>query len=257
MNKLIQKIENDIQDRTSPAWLKLLEYIDIVHIENRDEFSPLEFLGKDLFAQIYTLPQEIGKLKGVKKMWLYGSSLKRIPPEIGEMSSLEYFDVYTSYKLHWFPYEIAYCKNLKDSRVSTRATYGNFKNKMAFPQLNSNPIRSSSEYLSCSICKKTIDYNQTNQLWISLVIGTDVMPLLVNSCSAKCEALLPKPPEGYIQFAHKGGSELQQPNLDEWDYIDMISPQIQNSDEPKPDPDEQKPDEKMPLLKLIRKIWDK
>jgi hypothetical protein len=33
MNKLISKIENDVQDRTSPAWSKLLEYVDIVHME--------------------------------------------------------------------------------------------------------------------------------------------------------------------------------------------------------------------------------
>jgi hypothetical protein len=190
-------------------------------------------------------------------MWLYGSSIKRIPPEIGEMNSLEYFDVYTSYKLHWFPYEIAYCKNLKDSRVSTRATYGNFKNRMGFPELKGNPVRYNGDHLTCSICKKTLDYNETNQLCISLVIGTDVMPLLVNSCSAECESLLPKPPEGYIQSAHKGGSALIQPDMDEWEYIDMISPPAQDINEPKQDPDEQKSSEKTPLLKLIRKIWNK
>lgn len=37
---------------------------------------------------------------------LYGSNLVRIPPEIGAMTSLEEFTPYTSYRLHWVPYEI-------------------------------------------------------------------------------------------------------------------------------------------------------
>ena len=60
-------------------------------------------------------------------MNLYGSGLVRIPPEVGEMTALEDFDPYTSYRLHWFPFEITRCPKLKDSRVSTRALYGNFK----------------------------------------------------------------------------------------------------------------------------------
>jgi hypothetical protein len=135
MNTRISKIENNVQDRNSVAWKKLCDYVDKVAIENRDEFSPVEELGKELFAQIHTLPETISKLKNVTKVWLYGSKLKRIPPEIGEMEALEYFDPYTSYDLHWFPYEITKCKNLKDSRVSTRALYGNWKNRMGFPQL--------------------------------------------------------------------------------------------------------------------------
>ena len=132
MNDRISRIENNVQDRDSVAWKKLCEYVEKVAEEERDEFSPFEELGKELYDQIHTLPESISKLKKVKKMWLYGSQLKRIPPEIGEMESLEYFDPYTSYNLHWFPYEIINCKKLKDSRVSTRAIYGNFKNRKDF-----------------------------------------------------------------------------------------------------------------------------
>ena len=102
MNKRISKIDNDVQDRNSLAWKKLCDYVEKVAAENCDEFSPLEDLGQELFAQIHTLPETISKLKKVKKVWLYGSKLKRIPPEIGQMEALEYFDPYTSYDLHWF-----------------------------------------------------------------------------------------------------------------------------------------------------------
>ncbi|WP_299674506.1 hypothetical protein [uncultured Tenacibaculum sp.] len=106
MNKRISKIPNNVQDRTSIAWRKLCEYIDQLAESNAEEFSPRDFLGNELFSQIYTLPESIAKLKNVKKNHLYGSNLKRIPPEIGEMESLEFFDPYASYDLHWFPFEI-------------------------------------------------------------------------------------------------------------------------------------------------------
>ncbi len=111
MNEI--KIKQRKQDKNSEAWKQLCEYIERIERTNADEFSPFEDLGPELFSQIYTLPKSIGKLKNVKKMWLYGSKLQSLPPEIGEMTSLEYFDPYTSYDLHWFPYEIIKCLKLK------------------------------------------------------------------------------------------------------------------------------------------------
>ncbi|KIC03023.1 hypothetical protein OA88_05905 [Flavobacterium sp. JRM] len=220
MKNRISKIENDVQDRNSPAWKKLCEYVDKVAIENGDEFSPVEELGRELFSQIHTLPETISKLKSVKKIRLYGSNLKRIPPEIGDMESLEDFDPYTSYDLHWFPYEILNCKKLKSSRVSTRALYGNYKHRMGFPRLNHNPVRYFGDTINCSVCKKTITYQETNQLWISLKVGTDILPLLTNLCSKECEDKLPNPSENYVQFPHKGGSDLKQP-LDEDELFEI------------------------------------
>ena len=216
MNKKISRIPNDVQDRTSVAWIKLCTYIDRLADTKAEEFSPFKDLGPELFAQIHTLPESISKLDHIKKISLYGSSLKRIPPEIGEMTALEYFDPYTSYSLHWFPYEITNCKNLKDSRVSTRVLYGNYKNRMGFPDLINNPVRYLGEKVYCSICRKEMEYADINQLWISLWVGTDILPLLVNLCSKECEDKLPKPPEDYVPHAHKGGSKLQQPTIDEW-----------------------------------------
>jgi hypothetical protein len=70
MGNRISAISNDIQDRSSLAWNRLCEYVDAVAAEGRDEFSPLEELGEELFAQIHTLPETISKLKAVKKVWL-------------------------------------------------------------------------------------------------------------------------------------------------------------------------------------------
>jgi len=260
-------VENDVQDKTSPAWKKLCDYVDIVDKEGRDEFSPLEYLGQELFDQIHTLPETIAKLKKVKKIWLYGSQLKRIPPEIGEMEALEYFDPYTSYSLHWFPYEIINCKNLKDSRVSTRALYGNYKHRRPFPDLKNNPVRYDGNTLKCSICKKEMTYEETNQLWISVKVATDVLPLLVNLCSKECETKLPKPHENYLQHAHKGGKDLKQPmDEDELWEIEWAKRQAKIKSSKQDSKDEEQIDSEenrikslkdLPVLKLIRKIWEK
>jgi len=212
MNNLISKIPNDVQDRNSIAWKKLCGYIDEIAEMGTDEFVPREVLGNELFSQIFTLPESISKLKKVKKIGLYGSNLKRIPPEIGEMESLEYFDPYTSHNLHWFPYEITKCKKLKDSRISTRVLYGNFKNRKKFPQLKHNPVKYFGEKLKCSVCENELSYENTNQMWITAYVGTDTIPMLVNLCSEECKQNLPKPPENYVQYPHKGGADLKQPN---------------------------------------------
>lgn len=257
MNNRISAIKNDVQDRNSIAWKKLCDYIDKIAFEDRDEFSPLEELGPELFSQIYTLPESISKLKNVKKVWLYGSKLKRIPPEIGEMEALEYFDPYTSYDLHWFPYEIIHCKNLKDSRVSTRALYGNYKNRMGFPRLTLNPVRYEGSSVKCSICKKEMSWQETNQLWVSLRVGTDVLPLLANTCSAECERAIPKPPENYIPHPHKGGAQLKQPpdenelfqqEVKQWEKEERALQLLSKSES---DENQAKP---IKLLRLIRKI---
>lgn len=268
MEKRISRIENEVQDRNSAAWKKLCDYVDKVAAENLEEFSPVEELGRELFAQIHTLPETISKLKKVKKIYLYGSKLKRIPPEIGEMEALESFDPYTSYDLHWFPYEITKCKNLKSSRVSTRALYGNYKNRMGFPRLDHNPVRYSGENVNCSVCGQTITYEQTNQLWISLNVGTDILPLLANLCSKECESKLPEPSENYVPFPHKGGAELKQPldedqrfELEMKNYEDnqnnseLVSEFADNINETSLDKLTEKKD--FSILTLIRKLWER
>lgn len=249
-----------MQDKNSIAWKKLCAYVEKVEAENRDEFSPLEELGPELFSQIHTLPETISNLKKVTRVWLYGSKLKRIPPEIGEMESLEYFDPYTSYDLHWFPYEITNCKKLKYSRVSTRELYGNYKNRMGFPRLTHNPVKYTGNTLKCSICKKEMNHSETNQLWISLQVATDILPLLANLCSKECESKLPTPPEDYLQFAHKGGAELKQPlDANEMFELRMIEIEQENVDETETDIQptivNNTENRDFKLSKLIKKIW--
>jgi len=253
MNNNISKIKNDFQDRNSVAWKKLCEYIDEVAENGDDEFIPREALSDELFNQIYTLPESIAKLKKVKKVGLYGSKLKRIPPEIGEMEQLEYFDPYTSYDLKWFPYEITKCKKLKNSRISTRALFGNFKNRKAFPLLEHNPVKYFDDRLKCSVCEKKITHEETNQMWITLRVGTDTIPMLANLCSKECELKLPEPAKGYVDKPHKGGADLKQPTRAEWEKANTVKISTVELNKIK----EENKTEKPKLLKLIRKIWEK
>lgn len=199
------------QNKKNESWGELLEYIDKVADEEIEDFDPRRGIGFEKFKEIIILPPTIGKLKKVKRMWLYGSSLKLIPPEIGEMDSLELFDPYTSYDLKWFPYEITNCKNLKASRISTRALLGNYKNRKPFPSLMENRIKYSGDLLKCSVCRKEIAYSKTNQLWITLNVATDPIPLLINLCSNECGDILPIGKGNYLEYSHKGGDEVKQP----------------------------------------------
>lgn len=212
-------IRPDKQDRSSEAWQKLLALIDQATEEEWTEFQPAKYLGRDLWKQITVLPNEIAKLTKVKKLYLYRSKLERIPPHIGQMASLQEFDPYTSYHLHWFPYEITRCKNLNDSRVSTKAIYGNFKFRPNFPDLTDNPVVYHDYQVKCSVCDSTTPENDGfNQVWVSLWVGTDTLPLLANICSDACLKALPTPPDDYIAYPHKGGAGQEQP----LDYLQKL-----------------------------------
>jgi len=197
------------QDTNSEAWNALQHYIQNAVAEGADELNPLNSIGWENWEQIRTLPRTIGKLHSVRFLSLYGSHLVRIPPEIGDMANLEEFDPYTSYCLHWFPYEITRCQKLKRSRVSTRALYGNFKHRPPFPRLPS--LSSELTPTCCSICRGPFTSVGPLQAWISLLVATDVLPLLVHACSTECLRMLPKPAQGYVETAHQGGLGIKQP----------------------------------------------
>lgn len=216
----------DCQDTECAAWKRLLALVEEAIRDGREEFDPLGEMSAEDRSQIVTLPPTIAQLKVVKKLDLYGSYLVRIPPEIGEMTSLEYFDPYTSYRLHWFPYEITRCPNLKDSRVSTRALYGNYKYRPPFPRLDKDaeiapgrpetarlPLKrwKESSTRQCSVCRQLFEDHRLHRVWISLRVATDVLPLLVNACSEACIQRLPAPPDKYVQTPHKGGPHVSQP----------------------------------------------
>jgi hypothetical protein len=199
------KVKRDSQNRESEAWKKLLTIIDEAASDNRLEFYPSKELGIDIWKDIRSLPKEISTLKNIKHLMLYGSNLEWLPQEIGDLESLEIFTPYTSYGLRWFPYELIECENLKESTVSTRALFGNKKNRKPFPNLSKNPV----EYFGgnkCSICKRNEAEMKFEQYWISTQIGTDILPLLAIVCSADCYSKLVKPHVDYYPDSHKGGN---------------------------------------------------
>lgn len=257
-NRHVSPINNDVQDRTSDAWKALCRYVDEIAANGSKEFSPREALGPELYAGIFTLPESIAKLKHVTKVQLYGSKLKRLPPEIGEMTALTHFDVYTSYGLQWFPYELTRCKNLRQSRVSTRALYGNYKHRLHFPWLKGNPVRYLGDTVKCSVCGRETSYDKILQLWISLKVGTDVLPLLVNSCSSECTQSLPVPHPNYVQQPHRGGTSIVQPPADgEMRKQDSSQPATKETGATTAVKVEVHPSEKPTLLKVIWKIWER
>ncbi|MEV1201403.1 hypothetical protein [Microbispora rosea] len=67
---------------------------------------------------------------------------------------------------------------------------------------------------ACSVCDRPIAEAGLHQVWISLRVGTDVLPLLVNACSQACVDALPAPPEGYVPTPHTGGVGIVQPRAD-------------------------------------------
>ena len=197
------------QDTNSGAWKSLEAYIAKVREDRSDELNPMSGVGPENWEQILTLPKSIATLKAVKYLSLYGSHLVRIPPEIGEMAALEEFDPYTSYRLHWFPYEITRCPRLKKSRISTRALYGNYKYRPPFPRLPQTLPELAPA--TCSVCNGLFSEGKILQAWISLKVATDVLPLLVHACSDQCLKNLPAPAQGYVQSSHLGGLDLVQP----------------------------------------------
>jgi hypothetical protein len=206
------KLHTEQQDTACSGWARLLELIEDAANDKREEFSPGREMTPEHWTQIVTLPPSIAKLKSVKHFILYGSSLVRIPPEIGEMASLEQFTPYTSYRLHWFPFEITRCMNLKRSTVSTRALYGNFKYRPPFPRLPQ--LHDAYTPMRCSVCDSPFGESVPMQYWVSLCVGTDVVPLLVHACSKECLSKIPTPPKGYVQTLHQGGLGLTQPRSD-------------------------------------------
>lgn len=207
----------EAQDTDCDEWKRLLSQIEEAAATGQTEFAPLRGLGIPERAKILTLPPTIAKLKKVRELHLYGSWLVRLPPEIGEMESLVTFDPYTSYRLHWFPYEIVRCKSLNSSCVSTRALYGNYKLRPPFPRLlplESGPLMGASAMRKCSVCEQPFEDRGLHRVWISLPVATDVLPLLVNACSRECIDRLPTPPENYAQTPHQGGLAVVQPETE-------------------------------------------
>lgn len=204
-------LHSEAQNTNCDAWAMLTDLIEKAASLGAKEFAPGYEMPPELWGQIITLPASISKLTAVKKLFLCGSNLVRVPPEIGDMASLEELILYTSYRLHWMPFEVVRCLRLKKTSFSTRALYGNYKYRPPFPRLNTDDSKSNTESTNCSVCRKQLGPNSVMQVWISLRIGTDVLPLLTNVCSNDCVRRLPPPARGYVDHPHTGGVNLIQP----------------------------------------------
>lgn len=202
------------QNTNQPAWIKLLALIEQAISEQWENFALGEHFSREERETIITLPPSIAQLKSVRKLNVYGSSLLYLPPQIGEMENLEEFIPYTSYGLHWFPFEITKCRKLRHSTVSTRALYGNCKYRPPFPAINSPETVDALRPSRCSVCESPLNGHIEN-VWHSLPVGTDILPLLVHACSRKCIDTLPDAPETYIKRPHHGGLSQKQADI-EW-----------------------------------------
>jgi uncharacterized protein (TIGR02996 family) len=195
-------LHDDIQDTTSDAWKQICDQIETGIAKEETE---LDFRG----AQVVTLPCSIGRLTTLRRLFLYGSYIARLPRELGLLPELTKLEPYTSYNLHYYPYELARAPQLRMTSVSTRALYGNFKFRPPFPLLA--PRDEPMPPRPCSVCDAMFDDRGRHRYWISRRVGSDVMPLLINTCSAACLASALPPSEGYVAKPHRGGPNLQQP----------------------------------------------
>lgn len=212
------RMHAEAQDTECSAWKRLCDAVEEAATDGTEEFAPLHVMPESDRAHILTLPATIAKLKAVKSLGLYGSALVRIPPEVGQMTSLEEFAPCTSHRVHWFPYELTRCKSLRRSLATTPALYGNHKYRPMFPALDTTepvrlPLKRSAPRATrpCGVCNRPFEDKRLHRVWVSLTVATDVLPLLVNACSEECVKRLPTPPEGYVSRPHRGGPGVQQP----------------------------------------------
>lgn len=189
------------------VWAKIQEIIDQARRSGTEELDIGRVLGAEDYSKLRTIPSEIGALTGLKKLVLYGSNISYLPREIGNCENLVEFLPYTSYRLHWFPFEITQCKNLRKSCVSTRAIYGNYKLRTPFPDLSKTMWDWGIQ--CCSVCGKNA---KVDQYWVSQCVATDVLPLLVSVCGDSCLAKVGCGADGYVTRPHKGGLGIRQPD---------------------------------------------
>ena len=192
------------------SWEIAQEIIDAHARKGSKELNLGKIMDRSDFMNLNTLPDNIGTLKDLEKLTLYGSNISSIPRAIAGCKKLQSFEPYTSYRLDWFPYEMKKCQKLAKSCISIRALYGNYKLRAPFPDLTK--LRwawlPGTDY--CSICEGKS--RPTEQYWLSQRVGTDVIPLLVSVCSEDCLEKAGSGEEGYVSKPHKGGLSLVQPS---------------------------------------------
>jgi hypothetical protein len=199
----------EAQDQSAAGWAQVTDLIGRLARTDAPILEPSAQIPWEDWMRVVTLPAQVESLTHVLEVRLYGSHLRRLPPEIGRMASLRELDIYTCYSLHWLPYEVTRCANLRASRMSTRALYGNRKTRLPFPRL-SEPI----EVLlpaTGSVCAQPFGARTPQPFWTTQRVGTDYVPLLIHSCSSTCIDAVPYAPSGFFKRPHKGGGGVGMP----------------------------------------------
>ena len=207
-------LHDEIQDRRVPAWEKLSRAIEKAEADGSESFRIDDVLSFGEKQQIRELPESIGRLRKLRRLYVGGSRLVRLPAVIQELVELERLNTYTCYDLHWYPFELTRLPRLRGSCVSTRALYGNRKFRAPFPDLRdpkNYAAMSRAQPSRCSICDGKFATGVFHRRWLSRRVGTDVLPLLIFACSGDCLARIPEAAEGYVDHPHEGGLSLRQP----------------------------------------------
>jgi hypothetical protein len=208
----VPNLHDEMQDNSKPGWQAMLNLVAANRSATMTVLEPSATIDADHWADVITLPSEIQTLTVLKQLRLYGSHLRRLPPELGRLAALEDLDIYTSYSLHWLPYEVIRCKHLSQTRISTRALYGNIKTRLPFPRLSGTLEALMPQ--TCSVCDETFGSRAAELFWTTQRIGTDVVPLLIHSCSPECVSCVPDAPDGYHARPHRGGGGVGMPDPD-------------------------------------------
>jgi hypothetical protein len=202
-------LHTEEQDESVAGWRQLTKLVEELARSEAEHLAPGKHIAWEDWQHVITLPREVATLTRLREFHAYGSNLRRLPPEIGRIPFLRKLDIYTSYALHWLPYEIVRCEHLYWSAMSTRTLYGNKKTRLPFPRLT-GPV----DVLlpeTCSVCDRSFEGRAPQVCWTTQRIGTDDVPLLIHGCSKSCIDSVPSAPPGYVARPHKGGSEVQLP----------------------------------------------
>jgi hypothetical protein len=184
----VPRLHAERQDTSRAAWATVVERVERAAVEQPEVFDPLAGFTDSERLEVVTLPTTIARLNKVRVLALCSSAMSWLPPSIGEMASLEILDIYRSYRLHYFPFELTRCP-LKDSRISTRALFGSYRCFAPFPDVIDPANGASLRALApkgCSVCGVAISEESGLVRWITRRVGTDVVPLLVFACSSSC-----------------------------------------------------------------------
>lgn len=86
--------------------LEFLEYLDI----GTESYN--EDIREEEYNKLDTLPKEIGNLKNLKELSIYGTKIKKLPKEISNLKNLKYINL-NGHKFENFPEEICSVENLE------------------------------------------------------------------------------------------------------------------------------------------------